>query len=166
MIITGELDYEVLKQVISPVNHSRWLTTACRKCRIWVSKHGLRKNSKSYKSLKMIVSCIVSIYTPMWFKIKCKPNIINGPDHMLTYVMLVNKHCSAEVKAVVEPVMQRRAWYSHSENILLAMIASQDEEKRKFAVDTIKGIRGIESYGDNSVRDFHVPRINFRADSL
>ena len=55
MLISGELDFDVLKQVIGPVSHSRWLTTACRLCRTWVSKYGLKKNSPEYKSLKIIV---------------------------------------------------------------------------------------------------------------
>ena len=107
MIITGELDHDVLKQVIGPLNHSRWLTTACRLCRTWVSKHGIRKNSRTYQSLKIIVSYIVLVYVPSWFEVKCKPNIFHGPDHMLSAVKLVEKYCTAEVKAVVQPVMQR-----------------------------------------------------------
>ena len=104
MIITGELVSDVLKQVICPVNHSRWLTTACRLCRSWVSKHGIRKNSKIYSSLKTIVSYIVSVYVPLWFEVKCKPDIFNVPDHFLTAVRLVDKYCSPKVKQVVMPV--------------------------------------------------------------
>ena len=43
MIITGDLDYDVLKQVIGPVNHSRLLTTGNILGRFWVSKHSFRK---------------------------------------------------------------------------------------------------------------------------
>ena len=166
MIITGELDYNVLKQVIGPINHSRWLTTGSSLCRLWVSKHGLRKNSKSYKNLKAIVSFIVSVYAPIWFEIKCRPNILHGPDHLLTTVQLVDKYCSPQVKAVVEPVIQRGAWHGHPENLLLSMIGSDDLRKRTFAVNTIKMLRGGEVQGDSSVRDFHVPELNFQADSL
>jgi hypothetical protein len=166
MIITGELDHDVLKHIIGPVNHSRWLTTGCRLCRCWVSKHGLRRNSKSYKSLKIIVSFIVSVYAPMWFEIKCKPNIFHGPDHMLTSVKLVHKYCSTKVKEVVYPVMQRGAWHAHTENMLLAMLGSQDSGRRQFAIDKIKQLRGEQELGNSAVRAFHVPKLNFEADSL
>ena len=166
MIITGELDYDVMKQVIGPLNHSRWLTTACRLCRLWISKHGLRRNTKTFQSLKIIVSYIVSVYVPSWFEVKCKPNIIHGPDHMLNSVMLVERYCTAEVKAVVQPVMQRGAWHAHSENMLLAMIGSEDQSRRQFAIDKIRQIRGSQDQGNSAVRAFHVPQINFQAGSL
>ena len=38
---------------IGPVNHSRWLTTACRLCRLWVSKHGLK--GRVLKNLRWIM---------------------------------------------------------------------------------------------------------------
>ena len=166
MIITGELDHDVLKQVIGPVNHSRWLTTGNRLARSWVSKHSYRKNSRIYKSLKIIVSYIVSVYAVMWFDIKCKPNILHGPSHMLKTVQLVEKYCSAKVKEVVEPVIQRGGYHAHSENLLLSMLGSEDQDERKYAVEKITEIRGGEDYGDCSVRSFHVPQLNFEADSL
>ena len=131
-----------------------------------MSKHGLRKNSKSYKSLKTIVSFIVSVYATMWFEIKSRPNILHGPGHLLTTVQLVDKYCSPQVKAVVEPVIQRGAWHGHPENLLLSMIGSDDLSKRRFAVNTIKKLRAGAVQGDSSVRDFHVPKLNFKADSL
>ena len=142
MIITGELDHDVLKQVIGPVNHSRWLTTGNRLARSWVSKHSYRKNSRIYKSLKIIVSYIVSVYAVMWFDIKCKPNILHGPSHMLKTVQLVEKYCSAKVKEVVEPVIQRGGYHAHSENLLLSMLGSEDQDERKYAVEKIREIRG------------------------
>ena len=60
-------------------------------CRVWVSKHKLRRNSRFYKGLKIIVSFIVSVYAVMWFDIKCKPNILQGPGHMLRNVELVDR---------------------------------------------------------------------------
>ena len=67
---------------------------------------------------------------------------------------------------MVEPVIQRGAWHGHPENLLLSMIGSDDPMKRKFAVNTIKMLRAGAVQGDSSVRDFHVPELNFQADSL
>ena len=90
-----------------------------------MQKQGLRKNSKSYKSLLVIIFFIVSITTPTWFEVKCKPNIYRIPHHMVTYFKLFSKHCSHLMKAVVALVMEREACYAHPENILLAMFALQ-----------------------------------------
>lgn len=40
-IRTGEISSNIALLEIGPVSHSRWLTTANRLCRIWVSKHRL-----------------------------------------------------------------------------------------------------------------------------
>ena len=37
---------------------------------------------------------------------------------------------------------------------------------REFAIDAIKKIRALDEKGDASVRDIHVPKLNFEADSL
>ena len=46
------------------------------------------------------------------------------------------------------------------------MLGSEDQDERKYAVEKITEIRGGEDYGDCSVRSFHVPQLNFEADSL
>ena len=166
MILTGNLDMSVLKQIIGPLNHSRWLTCASRICRVWVSKHNLRKNSKTYKSLRIIVTFIVTHYAPMWFHIKSKPNVLNGPRHVLKMVQLTSKYCSEDTREIVEPVIQRGAWQAHSENMLLSMMGSDDEIERRFAIKKIIEIRGDKELGDDSVRDFHVPTLKWDADSL
>ena len=42
---------------IGPVNHARWLTTANRICRIWISNHGLK--GKSLNNLRSLVEYII-----------------------------------------------------------------------------------------------------------
>ena len=142
MIQTGDQDHDTLKQVVGPVNHARWLTTACRLCRLWVSKHTLRRNSLSYKNLKIIVSYIVGVYAVMWFDIKSRSNIFQGPMHMLKAVQLVRMNCPVQVKTVVEEVFQRGGWHAHSKNVLLSLLGSEDREERKFAIEKIKEVRG------------------------
>lgn len=107
MIRTGNIDHNVLKQIIGCLNHSRWLTTASRLCKLWVSVLPFRRNSKSYKSLKVIITYIVSIYAKMWFVIKLSPQLLAGPNHVLKTVQLVTTYCSDSVKEVVMPVIQR-----------------------------------------------------------
>ena len=106
MISTGNLDQDVLKQMIRPLNHSRWLTTARRLCRLWVWKHNLRRNSLIYKNLKTIIFYIISVYAVMWFEIKCKPNILLGTSHLLRTIQLVQMYCPDKVKLVVREVIQ------------------------------------------------------------
>src|SRR6218665_1135084 len=69
-IKTGELPADLALLKIGPVSHSRWLTTANRFCRIYVSKHGL--SGKTLINLRLIVEYIVGIYYPCLFNIKVK----------------------------------------------------------------------------------------------
>ena len=79
-----------------------------------MSKHTLRRNSLSYKNLKIIISYIVGVYAVMWFDIKSRSNILQGPIHMLKAVQLVRMNCPVQVKTVVEEVLQRGGWHAHS----------------------------------------------------
>ena len=57
MITTGVVDRDLLLLIIGQVQHSRWLITANRLCRLWVSKHGL--TGENFLILCAIVTYIV-----------------------------------------------------------------------------------------------------------
>ena len=146
---------------IGPVSHSRWLTTACRFCRIWVSVHGMK--GKNLTNLRMIVEFVVGVYFPNWFNIKVKHSWINGPEHFLFLLDLLRSQ-KKKVVEIVMPTVKRSAWYAHSESILQYMLASGDRDMRKYAVQKILEIRGVgdddSQVGDNSVRPRIAPEIN------
>jgi hypothetical protein len=87
-IRTGELPIDLALLEIGPVSHSKWLTTANRLCRIWVSKHGLK--GKTLNNLRLIVEFIVGVYYPCWFNIKVKHSWVEGPCHILFHLWLVS----------------------------------------------------------------------------
>lgn len=88
-IRSGELPDDLALLQIGPVCHSRWLTTALRFCRLWISKHELRDSNK--KNLKMIVEFIIGVYMPNWFNIKLHPSWIDGPKHVLFQLQVKRK---------------------------------------------------------------------------
>ena len=69
------------------------------------------------------------MYSVMWFEIKCEPNILSGPKHVLNLLKLVKKNCLPEVMEVVKPVIQRGARHAHSENLLLSLLGSANEDE-------------------------------------
>lgn len=71
-IRSGKVPQSLALLEIGPVGHSRWLTTALRFCRIWISKHELK--GQVLKNLKLIVNYIISVYLPDWFNVKLNPN--------------------------------------------------------------------------------------------
>ena len=75
-IKSGSLPTDLAKLEICSVSHARWLTTAHRIGRMWVSKFHLHESD--YEKLKMIVEFIVGVDIPSRFIIKVKSNYIEG----------------------------------------------------------------------------------------
>ena len=65
MIRNGVIDKSIINLKIGPVDHARWLTTACRFLRLYVSTANF--HNESTKTLKTIVEFIIFHYSVMWF---------------------------------------------------------------------------------------------------
>ncbi|KAJ8387960.1 hypothetical protein AAFF_G00147510 [Aldrovandia affinis] len=152
---------------IGPVNHSRWLTTANRLLRLWVSKHGLK--GKNLKNLQFIVEFIIGVYYPCWFNVKVKHSWIEGPRHILFQLDCL-KSQRKEVLYLVMPTVRKSAWYAHSEAILQTLLCSKDQKERIEGVERILAIRGEgdpdTQLGDPSVRTRRTSDINCDASRI
>ncbi|XP_065663964.1 uncharacterized protein LOC136085927 [Hydra vulgaris] len=162
-IRSGHVPQQLGLLEIGPVNMARWLTTANRICRIWVSHHGLQGDA-AQKLLKL-VEFIVGVYFPVWFNIKVKHSWTEGPKHVL-YQLKLLQHQSLDIQNTVIPTIKRSAWYAFSESILQTMLCSENKEERSFSVLKILEIRGEgdenEQLGDLSVRPRRTPDIILR----
>ena len=56
----------------------------------------------------------------------------------------------------------RNAYLTHSENVLMSMLADDSKDIRDKAVNSILKIRGGVNFGDSSVQKF-VPALNYEA---
>lgn len=166
-IRSGEVPQSLALLEIGPVSHSRWLTTALRFCRIWISKHELK--GKVLKNLRLIVEFIIGVYLPQWFSVKLNPMWVDGPNHLLFQLQLVRTQRKV-VRDIVLPVARRSAWYARSEAVLQAMLCSQCTNLRTEAVEVILKIRGTliddDQLGDCSFHSRKVPPINVNATKL
>ena len=99
---------------IGPVSHSRWLTTALRFLRIWISRHGLK--GRQLQNLKLIVEFIVGVYMPNWFNVKVNHSWVEGPNHVLFQLGLLRSQ-RKKVLDMVVPTIKRSAWYAHPEAV-------------------------------------------------
>ena len=59
----GSVPMDLFLLAVGKVSHSRWLTTANRFMKIWVSHHGFKEGNM--KNLEQIVRFIVCVYYPM-----------------------------------------------------------------------------------------------------
>ena len=148
-IRSGKISQDLVLMEIGPVYHARWLTTANRFLKLWISKHTFR--GKDLANLKLIVGYIVGVYYPMWFEAKVKHNFIEGPRHVLKQLELLRLQPN-KVQEIVMPTVISSAWYSHSEAVLQTLLCSEDEVERRFAVKKVLGLREGRMTGDTNVR--------------
>ena len=165
--ITGVLLENLINFEIGPVSHSRWLTTANRFCRLWVSFHFLAK--KNFKNLRLIIEFIFGVYYPCWFQIKVKHFWLDGP-RLVLFQLKQLKYKKEEVIAFVKKTVKRSAWFAFGECIIQTLLCSNDEEERKLGVQKVLEIRGKgddnTQFGNNSVKCRKISSINTDADNL
>lgn len=129
-VSSGFCSEELARRNPGKMAHSRWLTTANRVLRLYIS------TSNPTPNLHMLASFLVRVYVPVWFAIKSKPSCKDGARHIWLTVRL-SRLLLPEVRSVIDPVIQRNAYFCHPENLLLAMLADEREHVRQLALRRI-----------------------------
>lgn len=102
----------------------------------------------------------------MFYEIKVKHQIIYGPWHLIKLFRLWQKQ-DQRVKDASERYLRSESWWAHPENVLVALLCSDDMSQRVFAVDTIVALRAGREQGSTAVRAFKVPQtVNLKASDL
>lgn len=97
----------------------------------------------------------------MWFQIKRQSSCINGPNNLCQSIIL-SRYLPQELKAVIDPVIQRNGFFGHPENILIAMLYDDRRHIKELALRRILRVRK-RIVNTNSVRIFTLPKFNFSA---
>ena len=113
----------------------------------------------------MLAKFCLQHYFKLFYDIKVKHLIQDAPYHILTSVRLLRQQ-PKKVQDAVTFYLRTGAWFSHSECLLLSLLASSNTVDRCFAVDQIVKLRAGEEFGDNSVRPRRTPKLNLSATSL
>ena len=137
------------------LNLSRWVTTASRILRFYMSQDSPSTN------LRLIATYIMNVYIPFWFDVKTKKSIKDGAIHFYSFIKRT-RYLEKKYLNIIEPVIARNAYFAHPENVLLSMLSDSRPEIRTQAVEKIVQARNNERH--SSVRKFRVPTLNFQAD--
>ena len=113
----------------------------------------------------MLGNYAVESYFKLYYDIKVKNSLEEAPYHILTQLRILKKQPAVGQDAVTKYI-RTGAWYAHSENILLSLLASSDKLDREFAVDKILNFRGTKNFGDSRTRPRVTPKINLDASKL
>ena len=137
-VMTGVIPDQLKSLKCGPVCHSRWLTLCSTITVMYMKVNGLRGTAK--KNLEGFVFFIVTNYAPMWFSIKSKPDLIDGPRHYFKQVQLI-RILPKQVQDIVKENISRSAYHAHPENVLLTMLTDERQEVRTKAVELITKLR-------------------------
>lgn len=157
LFIQGLLQYEkVTRQKPGKVAHSRWLTTANRIVRLYVSTPA---SSPFYEALKSLATYIVRVYAPIWFNVK-KRSEIKFAGGLFFELVKRSRYLPKDQRDIIDKVLRTNFFAGHSESVLLSMMA--DPLKQAKAIEIITKIRTLRT-SQNDIRLFRCPRFQFDA---
>ena len=133
---SGILPKELQEIQCGPLCHARWLTSAQRTVFMLTRKHGF--TGSNLKTLELLVQFCLEYYFKLYFDIKVKFHLEDAPYHILTQLRIL-KTLPKKVRDAVTFYIRTGAWYAHCGCLLLSLLAIDQYQDRKFAVDKIKG---------------------------
>ena len=152
---TGVVPPDVAAATIGPPLHARWLTTAARDIRLYMS------TARPTMAFKEIICLLVNLYVPNYFNIKQHSHCQNGAKNLFNIIELA-RELSVGSQQTVERVLQDNSYWAHPENIVIGMLADENEVIRRKAVLYIRAAR--EKYDNTDhPRQFRRPKINIKA---
>lgn len=153
---SGVCDDHLASMKPGPLNLSRWLTTASRILRLYVTK------PVASAKLKKFAFFVMKVYAPFWFLVKNQPQAIHGSRHLFKYIEWT-RPLPKDMQEVVQCSVQKNGFFAHPENILLSMITDEDKAVRVEAYDKIWQSRTRSA---QRIRQFTVPKIKFDCESF
>lgn len=153
---SGNCDSHVASMKPGLLNLSRWLTTASRTLRLYVTQ------TAPSEELTKLAFFVMKVYTPFWFLVKSQPHAIHGSRHFLRYIKWT-RMLQIELQQIVNRSIQINGFFAHPENILLSMATDKEKEVRSEALKII-----LEARDSNidDIRQFNIPKILFECESL
>lgn len=137
-----------------PINHARWLTTANRILRLYVGTKNPSNN------LNILTVFVMKVYAPAWFSIKRNHSCIHGAQNFFQ-ILHSSRYLEKELLSIIDPILQRNAFFAHPENLLLSMIFDEKKDTRQEAFQHITSARNLNK---SKLRKFMTPELNFLAD--
>ncbi|KAK4880956.1 hypothetical protein RN001_004275 [Aquatica leii] len=156
VITSGHCNTSLSNRKPGKLAHSRWVTTANRILRLYISS----ENPSS--SLMKLTEFIMNVYAPMWFSIKSQPTCNYGAKHLLKSIRL-SRYLEKDLRDIVDPVIQRNGFFGHNENIILSMISDERKHIRELGLRRILKARSVLPQKTKNVRVFKLSALCFEA---
>lgn len=170
VVATGQItNPRVLTRAIGKMHNARWITTASRILRLWLSNHNL--DNDSLEVLRWLVTYVVQVFVPVMIDIKTKPKCSFGSIHYHA-IASRSRVLPPKMRDTVLKVLKTNFFWAHPENILISMF--DDPSMKSESIKIITEIRqknlnyqaySRKSLNNNLIRYFKRPNfINFDAE--
>jgi len=137
------------------MHHARWLTTASRILRLYVSQISPSQN------LILLVTFVTQVYGPLWFEIKKHSGLEHGSRHFFS-LMKRTRVLPNELQTIVHKCLERNSFFAHSENVILSLMCSSEIETREQGFKCFQLAKEV----CEQPRKFVLPQLNTAADEL
>ena len=152
-ISSGHCSNHLARKNPGKMHHARWLTTANRILRLYISE----PNPSS--GLGSIVNYIMKMYVPVWFSIKVFPSVFQGAKHLFKMITGA-RSLEPDSRIIVFKVIENNAYFAHPENLLLAMIGDDNIAVRELGYRRILKAR---TNVPKNLRPFKMPKLLLNA---
>ena len=93
------------------------------------------------------------VYIPMTFNLQCNPSVRDGAKHVFNTIRR-EMHLDQRLQEIVLPVVQRTAYFAHSEIILLSMVTYKTPTVRELEQRKTLKARNDSNKLDKYIRYF------------
>lgn len=150
---SGVCPAELARKSPGNISHARWLTTANRILRLYITE------SKPSKNLTKLAKYVVLVYAPTWFEVKRTKSCVEG-SKLLFKMIQRSRYMPMVDKNVIHASISNNGYFAHAENILLSMIFDENPTIRQKAVTFLRSAKTPQT---SDIRKFKIPLINFKA---
>nr|GBN83623.1 hypothetical protein AVEN_134506-1 [Araneus ventricosus] len=140
---------------LGPLSHSRWLATANRTLRLYLSEES------PTPELQKLVVFILKSYMPIWFSIKTSKYFTEGPT-LVNQSIQSSRYLPEDLRNLVDPMVKRNGFFAHPEHLMLAMIQDNTKLIRELGLRRILKARQLDQKR-TTIRTFMPPKLNFKA---
>ena len=140
------------------ISNARWLTTASSILYLYT------RTIKPTQKLIKLVSFILNVYAPVFFRIKQMPSLQMGAKHYFEAVVSARKCLSADEFKKLKKSFKTNSFMATSEYILLAGIFDDSPMIRRKSADLIIKARRLHRR-DDSVRKYELPKEYLQLDT-
>ena len=138
------------------LGYARWLTTANRILRVYVST--------SIPSTNMIklVKFIIYVYASSWFGIRSKPIFTKSPIQIFKMLRAVRDLGIPEITRECDAIIKRNAFSLHPESILCCMLV---DSRLMIRHEAVKRILRARINNETGIREFNLSNYKFNLDA-